>query len=307
MNERNRLSHKMLKEMDFVIPKKIAIFQNSEYDKEYSYTKRAVRVLSENGIFSYLSESARPFFRDEVTSVDFFEDADQMMDEADAILVLGGDGTMINYSIRAAEKDKPAIGVNLGHLGFLMALERTEIEKLSALAEGNFSVETRMLLEAEIEHEGRILHSQRIMNDVVIASGVRSKIAELSLSCSPGGKLDYRADGIIIATPTGSTAYSFSAGGPIIDPLASIVSVKPICPHSLLSRAVLLSPETELAVSGRTRDVLTDIHVTMDGKNARFIPKEATVHIKKSQYTAKIIKFGANRFYDILETKLNKK
>ena len=290
-----------------MILKKIAIFQNTEYDKEYIDTKRAVRVLSENGISSYLSESARPTFEDASLDVKFFENTDQMMDEADAILVLGGDGTMIGYCIRAAEKDKPAIGINLGHLGFLMALERTEIEKLSALAEGNFSVETRMLLEAEIVLDGNVLHSQRILNDVVIASGVRSKIAEFSLICAPGGKLDYRADGIIVATPTGSTAYSFSAGGPIIDPLASIVSVKPICPHSLLSRAVLLSPETALTVSGATRDALTDIHVTMDGKNACLIPKEAEIHIRKSPYTAKIIKIGANRFYDILETKLNKK
>lgn len=290
-----------------MIPKKIAIFQNFEYDKEYVYTKRAVRVLSENGIFSYLSSAAHPFFENDPLGVSFFESTDEMIEKADAILVLGGDGTMIDYSIRAAEKDKPAIGVNLGHLGFLMALERTEIERLSSLAEDNFSVETRMLLEAEIVLNGKVLHSQKILNDVVIASGVRSKIAEFSLACSPGGKLDYRADGIIIATPTGSTAYSFSAGGPIIDPLASIVSVTPICPHSLLSRAVLLSPETALTVSGRTRDALTDIHITMDGKNARLIPKEATIHIKKSQYTAKIIKIGANRFYDILETKLNKK
>ena len=287
--------------------RKIAIFPNSEYDREYRYTAQAVRVLSEIGILSVLSSSAKPFFTDNSQFVQFFDTADDMMDACDAILVLGGDGTMIDHSVRAAEKNKPAIGINLGHLGFLMALERTEIENLATLANNNFTVESRMLLEAEILLHGETLHSQRILNDIVIASGVRSKIAEFSLSCSPGGKLDYRADGIIIATPTGSTAYSFSAGGPIIDPLASIVSVKPICPHSLLSRAVLLSPETELCVSGATRDALTDIHVSMDGKNAQFIPKEAVIHIKKSQYTAKIIKIGANRFYDILETKLNKK
>ena len=270
--------------------KKAIIIPNYLKEESMQFSKTAYEILEKSGY-----------------KVDVLSEHDEAIEKADLALVLGGDGTMIHYSIRAAEKDKPAIGINLGHLGFLMALERTEIEKLSALAEGNFSVETRMLLEAEIELDGKILHSQRILNDVVIASGVRSKIAEFSLACSPGGKLDYRADGIIIATPTGSTAYSFSAGGPIIDPLASIVSVKPICSHSLLSRAILISPETAIAVSGRTRDALTDVHVMMDGKNARFIPKEATVHIKKSQYTAKIIKIGANRLYDILETKLNKK
>jgi NAD+ kinase len=287
--------------------RKIAIFPNSEYDREYAYTGQAVRVLSENGILSILSSSAKPFFKEEHLSVQFFDDADAMMDACDAILVLGGDGTMIDYSVRAAEKNKPAIGVNLGHLGFLMALERTEIEGLSALAEDRFTVESRMLLDAQILLNGEVIHSQRILNDIVVASGVRSKIAEFSLSCTPGGKLDYRADGIIVATPTGSTAYSFSAGGPVIDPTASIFSVMPVCPHSLLSRAILLSPENSLTVSGSTRDHLTDIHVTMDGKNSRLIPKEAEIHIKKSEYTAKIIKIGSTRFYDILETKLNKK
>ena len=287
--------------------RKIAIFPNSEYDREYAYTSRAVRVLSENGILSILSSSAKSFFKEERLSVQFFDEADAMMDACDAILVLGGDGTMIDYSVRAAEKNKPSIGINLGHLGFLMALERTEIDGLSALAEDNFTVESRMLLDAQILLDGEVLHSQRILNDIVVASGVRSKIAEFSLSCTPGGKLDYRADGIIVATPTGSTAYSFSAGGPVIDPTASIFSVMPVCPHSLLSRAILLSPETSLTVSGRTRDNLTDIHITMDGKNARLIPKEAEIRIKKSEYTAKIIKIGSTRFYDILETKLNKK
>ncbi len=286
---------------------KIAIFPNFEYDKEFYYTKQAVGVLAESGISSYLCESARPFFSDVPAEVSFFADTDAMIEAADAILVLGGDGTMIDYTLRAAAKNKPAVGVNLGHLGFLMALERTEMAGLSALGTGDFAVENRMLLDAEIWLDGAILYRQRILNDIAIASGVRSKIAEFALSSQTGGSLAYRADGIIVATPTGSTAYSFSAGGPIIEPTASIISVTPICPHSLLRRSVLLPADTKLVVSGRTRDEMTDIHVTMDGKNARLIPKEAEIHIKRSAYTAKIIKLGTNRFYDILETKLNKK
>lgn len=286
--------------------KKIAIFPNPEYDKEFVYTGRAVDILAENGIVSCLEEKARVFFPD-MPDERFFSDVDAMIAQADAVLVLGGDGTMIGYSLRAAQKNKPAIGVNLGHLGFLMALERTEIEGLAALATGDFTVESRMLLEAEIHLDGEIIHKQQILNDIVVASGQRSKIAEFSLYSQTGGMLAYRADGVIVATPTGSTAYSFSAGGPIIEPTAEIVSVTPICPHSLLRRSVLLSADTKLVVSGRTRDEITDIHITMDGKNSRLIPKEAEIHIRKSPYTAQIIKIGTNRFYDILETKLNKK
>lgn len=287
-------------------PKNVAIFQNPEYDSDCFYTKEAVCILAEYNTVSFLHENLKKFFYP-TADIRFFSDTEEMIAAADMVLILGGDGTMIDYSVRAAEKDKPAIGVNLGHLGFLTALERGEIEKLSALASGEFTVESRMLLDAEIAIGGKTVHKQQILNDIVIASGVRSKIADFSLSAKAGGLLEYRADGVIVATPTGSTAYSFSAGGPIIEPTASILAVTPICPHSLLRRSVLLSPETELVIQGRTRDEITDIHITMDGKNSRLIPKEAEIHIKKSPYTAKIIKIGTNRFYDILETKLNKK
>jgi NAD+ kinase len=216
---------------------------------------------------------------------------------------------MIGYSVLAAELGKPTAGVNLGTLGFLTALERTEIEGLSALGTGDFTIEERMLLDVEIEDEsGEIIHRQRILNDVIVTSGIRSKIAEFSLFSQNGKLIDYRSDGFIVATPTGSTAYSFSAGGPVIDPTAEIISVTPLCPHTLLRGSVLLAPNTKLTAFGKTRDdTNTDIYVTMDGKNSRFISKDAKIHIQKSEYTAGIVKIGTNRFYDILETKLNKK
>ena len=191
----------------------------------------------------------------------------------------------------------------------MTALERTEIEGLSALGEGDFTTEDRMLLDVAIEDEqGKIIHRQRILNDVIITSGMRSKIAEFSLFSQNGKILDYRSDGLIVATPTGSTAYSFSAGGPVIDPTAEIISVTPLCPHTLLRGSVLLAPTTEITVFGKTRDLaMTDIHITMDGKNSRLISKDAKIHIKKSEYIARIVKIGTNRFYDILETKLNRK
>ena len=289
-----------------MIPKRIAIFQNPEYDAELFYTARTARVLLENGITPVLHEDTRPRIDTSLTAI-YLSHTDEMIDASDMILVLGGDGTMIDHTVRAAKKNKPAIGVNLGNLGFLTALEKDHPEELSARARGEFTVENRMLLDAEIILDGEVLHRQRLLNDVAIASGVRSKIAEFSIASKTGKLLEYRADGVIVATPTGSTAYSFSAGGPVIDPTAEILSLTPICPHSLLRRSVLLSPDTELVITGKTRDTITDIHITMDGKNSRLVPKEAEIHIKRSPYTAKIIKIGPNRFYDILETKLNKK
>ncbi len=291
------------------IPKTVALFTKTGSDTDFSYTKRSIEILSSHGIATLLPTAAKgaiPLSAHDL--VRFLPDEKTMIREADMLLVLGGDGTMIGYSVMAAELDKPVAGVNLGTLGFLTALERTELDGLHALATGEFTIEERMLLDAEIVDENGIsLHSQRIVNDVIITTGIRSKIAEFSLSSGSGKLLDYRADGVVVATPTGSTAYSFSAGGPVIDPTAAIISLTPLCPHTLLRGSVLLSPDTELTVSGRTRDTVTDIHVTMDGKNSRLISEHMKIHIKRSAYTAKIVKIGTNRFYDILETKLNRK
>ena len=281
--------------------RKIAIFPNSEYDREYAYTGQAVRVLSENGILSILSSSAKPFFKGEHLSVQFFDEADAMMDACDAILVLGGDGTMIDYSVRAAEKNKPAIGINLGHLGFLMALERTEIDGLSALAEDQFTVESRMLLDAQIVLNGEILHSQRILNDIVAASGVRSKIAEFSLSCTPGGKLDYRADGIIVATPTGSTAYSLSAGGAILTPEVPVFMMTPICAFSMRARPIVFSDTDEFTVRVNKGKSI----VLADGGVVATLPEGAQMRIKKAPFTADFPVKDGSDFFARVRNKLN--
>jgi NAD+ kinase len=287
-----------------VILKKIAIFQNTEYDKEYIYTKRAVRVLSGNRISSYLSESARPYFENESLDVKFFENTDQMMEEADAVLVLGGDGTMIGYSVLAAKKGKPVIGVNLGHLGFLTALERGEIPKLSALANGDFTVEERMLLEAEISLNGEIIHSQQILNDIAITSGVRSKIGEFSLSAKTGGLLEYRADGVIVATPTGSTAYSFSAGGPIIEPTASILSVTPICPHSLYSRPLIFPDCADIEIKNASQREKS-LFLTIDGRINHEMFTGERIRVTRSKLSAGFIRLKDSSFYERLRQKMN--
>ena len=290
-------------------PSSVAIFIKPGCDDGLFYTKRVISLLAPYGITVLLDARHRASFNVTPDSVRFLPDEQTMIETAEMMLVLGGDGTMIRYGVRAAVLSKPTVGVNLGTLGFLTALERTELEKLSAIGTGDYTIEQRMLLDAEIrDAQGSVIHRQHVLNDVVLASGLRSRIAEFALYSQNGMILDYRADGVIVATPTGSTAYSFSAGGPVIDPTAEIISVTPLCPHTLLRGSVLLAPDTELRISGKTRDEnTTDVHVTMDGKNSRLIPPDASVHIIRSPHTLGIVKIGPNRFYDILETKLNKK
>ena len=197
-------------------PQSVALFTKPGCDNDFSYTKKAIEILSKYNITTYLPKSLQAEIPKEAPHlVEFLPDETAMTQSADMMLVLGGDGTMIGYSVLAAELGKPTAGVNLGTLGFLTALERTEIEGLSALGEGDFTTEDRMLLDVVIEDEqGEIIHRQRILNDVIITSGMRSKIAEFSLFSQNGKILDYRSDGLIVATPTGSTAYSFPREDP---------------------------------------------------------------------------------------------
>ncbi len=287
-------------------PNKVAVFTKLECDSDFAYTKEAVRVLTESGIQVLINQNVKYRLGDQRDSVQLIYSERDLLESADMIAVLGGDGTMLDVCVRASESAKPVVGVNLGNLGFLTAVERDRISDLSALASGDFTIEDRMMLDVEIAAKFTV-HRQRVLNEVVIASGTRSKIAEFELSSSAGKLLGYRADGLIVSTPTGSTAYSLSAGGPVAEPTASLISVTPICPHTLLRSSVLFSPEAELTVKGRTKADNTDILITADGKNSTYIPCDSEIKIRRSQYTAKIVKIGSDRFFDILETKLNRK
>lgn len=289
-----------------MIPKKVAIITKLECDVDFSYTREAVKVLSECGLQVLINQNVKYRLGDQRDHVLLIYSERDLFETSDMIVVLGGDGTMLDVCIRASENAKPVVGVNLGNLGFLTAVERDKITALSEIANGNFSIEERMMLDVELTAKFTV-HRQRVLNEVVIASGTRSKIGEFELQNGEEKLLGYRADGLIIATPTGSTAYSLSAGGPVIDPTASLISVTPICPHTLLRSSVIFAPETEITVRGKTKADNTDILITTDGKNSTYLSCDSEIKIRKSKYTSKIVKIGQDRFFDILETKLNKK
>ncbi len=289
-----------------MIPNKVAILTKLECDSDFTHTKEAVRVLTEHGIQVLINQNVKYRLGEQRDAVQLIYSERDLFESADMIVVLSGDGTMLDVCVRASESAKPVVGVNLGHLGFLTAVERDRIVDLAEIAAGNFIIEDRMMLDVDITAKFTV-HRQRVLNEVVIASGTRSKMAEFELQSGADKRLGYRADGLIVATPTGSTAYSLSAGGPVIEPTASLISVTPICPHTLLRSSVLFAPEAELSVKGATKADNTDILITTDGKSSTYIPCDSEIRIRKSPYTAKIVKIGHDRFFDILETKLNRK
>ena len=234
--------------------------------------------------------------------VQFCEDFYQGLDACDVVVAVGGDGTIIHAAKHAAMAGKPVLGINVGRLGFVAGLEVDELEKLEQLVSGRYAVENRILLQVD-SVLGGLHQTYYALNDAVIARGSLSRILDFKVLFNSSNMCDYRADGLIFSTPTGSTAYSLSAGGPVIDPSMECILLTPICPHSLLARTVVFGGDAVLEIHA-VRDADSEIFLTVDGERAVPVPDCCSIYIKRSGYRAQIIKLKQNNFYEVLNQKL---
>lgn len=276
---------------------KVLIMPNMGKQEAIACTKQVVKVLHKNGMESCLDISNREAFPIEHVS---FADLSTCLSMCDVIAVIGGDGTIIGAAKAAITVDKPIFGINLGRMGYLAQINPNELETLVKLKEGKYRLEERMLLETKVTNGG----TKYAVNDIVISRGILSKIADISVLCDEKPMINYRSDGIIISTPTGSTAYSLSAGGSVVDPIIECILLTPICPHSLSSRSLILSPERELTVISKTRNQDSDVYVSCDGEFPIKLNYGESVTVKKSDKKVKFLRFDDASFYDIVSEKL---
>lgn len=233
--------------------------------------------------------------------------ADEVYSEVDAVIVLGGDGTILESARRAAPHGLPVIGVNLGRVGFMAEVEPNEIGMLSRLCRGEYEIERRSMLNVEIVGcSGEVRSSGFALNDAAITNGSISRIVDLELSEGKVPVASYRADGIIIATPTGSTAYSMSAGGAIVDPRLSCFCVTPICPHSLSAKPLIFPDSAVISIKNVCQREKM-IYLTIDGRANFELYKGEQVRISRSPLYAKFIKLKKSGFYNKLRQKMNEK
>lgn len=220
-----------------------------------------------------------------------------------AVIVLGGDGTLLNAARLTSEVQVPVFGVNVGHLGFLTEVETDglfpAIEKFLA---GDYELEQRMLIQASVERNNEQIGNFLALNDFVITRGTFARIIDLSIFVDKQHVTDYVADGIIIATPTGSTAYSLSAGGPIIEPLLESICITPICPHSLSSRSVLARPHVEVCV--RLNSAKEEVMLTIDGQHGFPLRTGDRINIKRAKNPALFLKLSGRGFFQVLHSRL---
>ena len=225
-------------------------------------------------------------------------------EQVDIVAVLGGDGTMMHAVSRLGDFDKPVAGINIGTLGFLTSCTDSEIEQFAdAVSKRNFTISVRTILEATVHRKDRSTVTYHALNEVTLARGETGRLVTLKAMVNGEWLNRYRADGLIVATPTGSTAYSLSAGGPLISPQSSVMVVTPICPHSLSQRSLVLSDDVEVELSPERTDDGPMIF-TVDGRDTTRIDPGDWVLIKKSHRSFHLLRLPGTSFYEALRQKL---
>ena len=222
---------------------------------------------------------------------------------ADFVTVVGGDGTIVHAAKQAAEYNIPVLGINSGRVGFLAGLEPEEAHLIAQIAKGEYQVDTRMLLAVEYEEKGKTI-TRYALNEAVVTRNGPARMIDISLKDGlQGGQMEYRADGLIIATPTGSTAYSLSAGGPVLDPFIEGLIVSPLSPFSLQARSIVFSPAHQLQVTARC-PAGGQIIVCVDGEEFADVTNQ-TITVKKATNRAvRLIRIKKDTFFDTYKHKI---
>ena len=282
--------------------KKFALLTNYSKDKRLVYTRMIKTYITENGgsywIPRYISEPDK----DGDQRYDFSD----MPEDIECVLVLGGDGTLLQAARELLQRHIPLLGINLGTLGFLTSAEKSELPKcLDSVLDDSCSIDERMMLEGVAYHGSEKIQMNIALNDVIIARAGFSRLVELKIYVNGELLSIYNADGIIVSTPTGSTGYSLSAGGPIIFPQTDVIVITPICPHSLQARSLVVSGEDRIMIEiGRRRKTQKEeAMVTFDGRSAQELETGDRIEIYKAQETTQLIRLKGS-FYQVLQNKI---
>ena len=272
----------------------VAVLPNLDKRGSAEVVEKLGKILKAENIEAYIPDS--------ICCTDFkHAPEEELYSLADLIITIGGDGTIIRYAKRAAIDNKPVLGINAGRMGYLANIEQNELSLLSKLKTNEFFIEKRMMLSVSVVENGNLINEYSALNDAVITSGFISRIVDISVGVG-NDYISYRADGLIVSTPTGSTAYSMSAGGPIIDPLTESFCITPICSHSLSAKPILLGADNEIKIKAYSKK-RTDVYLTVDGRKVAPMKPFTEVYIKRSPKTAQLIRLNNRSFYKTLSYK----
>lgn len=285
--------------------KNIVLTPNPYRDKNFQTVRSALQILKNAGAQTRL---CLPFEVDR--GYDLPEDLrfsrlERELPNAELVICFGGDGTILHMAKSAAKRGVPVLGVNIGTMGFIAELESSELDKLANLVRGEYTLESRMMLDVTVQREQDILFHDICLNDVVVTKGTVARIVHLAVKCDGTTAMEMGGDGVILATPTGSTAYSLSAGGPIVEPEAQNIVITPICPHDMGSRCIMASDKRTITVE-MARNARRNAYLSVDGGKAIRLNMGDVVTVKKSQIVTKLVRLNQRSFYDVVNVKFRK-
>ena len=285
--------------------KNVILTPNPYRDKNFQTVREAVQILKNAGINPRL---CLPFEVDR--SYDLpkdlrFHRLDRELPNADLVVCFGGDGTILHMAKAATRKNIPILGVNIGTMGFMAELESTELDKLARLATKDYTIDSRMMLDVTVQRDRDIIFHDICLNDVAVTKGAVARIVHLEVKCDNVLAMECGGDGVILSTPTGSTAYSYSAGGPIVEPEAKNIIITPICAHEFGSRSIVASDKRVITVE-MVRNARRNAYLSVDGGKAIRLNMGDVATIKKSNLETKLVRLKDRSFYDVISAKFQK-
>jgi NAD+ kinase len=282
--------------------KHVILTPNPYRDKNFQTARTAMEILRSAGADVRL---CLPFEVDKEYELPRdlrFHRLERELPGADAAICFGGDGTILHMAKAATRQGVPILGVNMGTLGFMAELENSELSMLEKLAKGEFNLDERMMLDVTV-HRGRdIIFHDICLNDAVITKGAVARVIHLDVDCDGVRAMECNGDGVIVATPTGSTAYNLSAGGPVVEPEASSILVTPICAHDMVSRSIVASDKRVITMS-LMPNTRRSAYLSVDGGKALRVNAGDLVTIKKSPLMTRLVRIKDRSFYDVVNQK----
>ena len=282
--------------------KRVIVTPNPYRAKNFATARRAMDILRASGLDVRL---CLPFEVDKSYELPRdlrFSRLDRELPNADMVICFGGDGTILHMAKAATRHNLPILGVNIGTMGFMAELESTELEQLSRLSKGDYTLDKRMMLDVSVLQGDKVLFHDLCLNDAVVTKGAIARVVHLSVKCDEVQAMEFGGDGVIVATPTGSTAYSLSAGGPIVEPEANNILVTPICAHDVASRCMVASEKRVITVE-LTRNARRNAYLSVDGGRALRLNLGDKTIIRKADLTTKLIRLQERSFYDLVNMK----
>ena len=277
----------------------VLLIPNTQKDGIKSIVFKVISVLEKNNANIFIQPKDEAFFSDKA-----FDIADKSnYSSIDFAVVVGGDGTIIQAANMLLEYDVPILGVNFGTLGFLAAIEISEIDSIQKVFDNNYIIDERMTLKVDICHQDSV-KSFTAINDVVVCKNAITGILGLDIECGNIQTYKYRGDGAIISTPSGSTAYAMSAGGPIMHPSVKAIAITPVCAHSLRARTIILPENEIICVKTNADSVHKRAFVVADGINSEELFENDKVYIKRYDKNIKFISLDSKQYYSAINSKL---